>query len=130
MEMKLIRHRFTPWGVDGYIEINQKHVCDTVEHPQFLLPLGEYEVYFLKEDKHLSKPLIKGNSERTRKRHPRFMPGNGPFWTKDGSIVVGEHAIAGVLIHSEKCFLRLSDRLKKCYKREEEITLTIVEKEP
>ena len=129
MEIKLIRHRFTPWGVDGYIEINQENVCDTVEHPQFLLPSGVYEVFFRKDDRHKSRPLIKSDSKLTRKHQPCLMPGNGPFGTKDGSIVVGEHAIAGVLFHSEKYFIRLFDRLKKCNKREEEIILTIIEKQ-
>ena len=56
--------------------------------------------------------------------------GNGPFRLTDGSIIVGQRLLAGVLIHSHDIFGKLIDRLDKERYRSRPILLTILPPEP
>ena len=56
--------------------------------------------------------------------------GNGPYRLTDGSIIVGQRLLAGVLIHSHDIFGKLIDRLDKERYRSRPILLTILPPEP
>ena len=42
MNIILYRRRYSRWGVDGTLVIKGVKVCNTLEHPERLLPAGEY----------------------------------------------------------------------------------------
>ena len=44
MNIILYRRRYSRWGVDGTLVIKGVKVCNTLEHPERLLPAGEYWV--------------------------------------------------------------------------------------
>ena len=100
MNIIIYRRRFSRWGVDGTLVIKGVKVCNTLEHPERLLPAGEYKIALLSvvmnKDKkksgmksQLSKkmPIIlkKGSHIPTdASRSPYLMPGNGPLTLKKG----------------------------------------------
>ena len=47
MNIIIYRRRFTRWGVDGTLVIKGVKVCNTLEHPERLLPAGEYKIALL-----------------------------------------------------------------------------------
>ena len=53
-------------------------------------------------------------------------PGNGPFNLKDGSIVVGERYMLGVLFKSAETFEKLIKRIKMTMARGKEVELRIL----
>lgn len=139
MELTIIRHHTSRWGVDGTLEINGHYVCDTVEHPVNHLSPGTYEIGLMFNEK-LQKKLLMINIGRvvttacklTKRRceraaEPCILPGNGPFLNTDGSIIVGERLLPGVLLHSSEYFDRVCNRVKKSIKRGEKVKLRIKE---
>lgn len=141
MEITITRHLHTPWSVDGTMEIKGLSVCETVEHPEKHLPVGKYEINYVTNKAFGKKmPMIKvakktasvcklSASRRAKVTQPCIMPGNGPFLNTDGSIIVGEHLFAGLLGNTSMYFERLYQRVKKCDRRKESITLIIREQE-
>lgn len=131
MNIIITRRRYSKYGVDGTLNINGQHVCDTCEHPDKYLPTGTYRV-IIERNKELrrkvpylqavtSEAALRGGIDGT----PFIRIGNGPFKLLDGSIIVGKSPIAGLLIHSADHFNRLIDRLDKAQNRGDNITLTI-----
>ena len=47
MNIIIYRRRFSRWGVDGTLVIKGVKVCNTLEHPERLLPAGEYKIALL-----------------------------------------------------------------------------------
>ena len=103
MEILLVRHTSTRWGIDGHLYINRKRVCDTVEHQRFHLPAGVYEVT-------LSFP---------------FRHGDGALASRHGEIIVGKTALPGLVTQSQATYDRLYERIKKAWQRHTTIHLTI-----
>ncbi len=143
MNIIIYRRRFSRWGVDGTLVIKGVKVCNTLEHPERLLPAGEYKIALLSvvmnKDKkksgkksQLSKkmPIIlkKGSHIPTDvSRFPYLMPGNGPLTLKKGCIILGKAVATGLVIHSREHFDRLYERLKKGVKTYEGVSLTIID---
>lgn len=69
------------------------------------------------------------------KKEHRLMPsldgkawilmGNGAMACRDGSVVVGERYLPGVVLHSRQQFALLYERIAKNIKRGNEVTLVI-----
>ncbi len=143
MNIIIYRRRFSRWGVDGTLVIKGVKVCNTLEHPERLLPAGEYMVNLLsvvtsKEtemdgDKKLQSrkmPVILKKESlppRITSNYPYLMPGNGPLTLKKGCIILGKAVATGLVIHSREHFDRLYERLKKVVKTHEGISLTIID---
>ena len=56
-----------------------------------------------------------------------IQPGNGPMRLKYRSIILGESVLPGLVIHTQECFGRFYERLRKAIKRNEYIYLNIVD---
>lgn len=118
MKIIITRRRYSKYGVDGTLSIGGQRVCDTCEHPANHLVCGTYPVTII-HNKALRRklPTLPGGSV--------IKTGDGPFKLLDGSIIVGDYHLRGVVIHSAFHFNRLIDRLDKAQNRGEPITLTI-----
>ena len=136
MEIVIFRRRYTRWGVDGYMKINNEKFCATTEHPLFLLPQGKYKISLLYNPRMRKKmPTILryhkkiGKFERRPFKYfsafPLIMEGNGPLGLKYGSIVVGIPVYSGLISHTEEYFTRLYDRIRRCNRKNEEVVLYI-----
>ncbi|MGM9838184.1 MAG: hypothetical protein ACI30A_06830 [Paludibacteraceae bacterium] len=104
MEIELIRYTKRDWGIDGMLLVNKKKVCNTVEHPRYCKPVGQYEV--------------------TLRQNP-FTHGDGALRSVNGEIIVGKYALPGMVTCSAQTYNTLYDRLKKEWKRGHEVRLTI-----
>ena len=104
MEIVLKRYHHRPWGIDGDLYLNGVKFCNTVENPSCHLGEGRYEL--------------------TLRTHP-FRRGDGALAYKKGEIVVGDKALAGMVIHSKMVYERLYDRLKKEWQRKHDVWLCI-----
>ena len=143
MNIILYRRRYSRWGVDGTLVIKGVKVCNTLEHPERLLPAGEYwvdlySVVMSKEEKMSGNknlqskkmPILVKKGVRSSKYIPDFpylMPGNGPLTLKKGCIILGKAVATGLVIHSREHFDRLYERLKKGVKTHAGVSLTIVD---
>ena len=143
MNIILYRRRYSRWGVDGTLVIKGVKVCNTLEHPERLLPAGEYmvdlfSVVMSKEEKKSGKknqqskkmPILLKKGVRASKYttdFPYLMPGNGPLTLKKGCIILGKAVASGLVIHSQEYFDRLCERLRKASKKMECIKLRIID---
>jgi len=125
MEIILNRTSIRKDTCDGRIEINNKHVCDTVENPACLIPAGSYDVELKhKEEWGRKMPVIMTpNGEEVA----LICTGNGAFGHKDGRIIVGEKLVRGVVIHSGEVFRLLYDRIKVNLRRSKPVSIRIRE---
>ncbi len=112
MEIVIVRGDKRPWGIDGHLYINRKRICDTVEHPRFHLPAGEYRI---------TLPL----SEGTGLGFFPFRHGDGALASIHGEIIVGQNTIPGLVTQSQATYDRLYERLKKAWQRHTHVHLTI-----
>lgn len=122
-EIIVRRTRQSRWGIDGCLSIGGNMFCHTVEHPEMHLPKGRYVVRILKSRQlnRLTPTLMAANGDM-----PIMMPANGAMAVRDGSIVVGNRLIEGVVVKTDEVFAKLVDRLDKAQRRGVEITLEIV----
>ncbi len=118
MEIVIARQDLKPWGIDGRLYINRKHICDTVEHPSKHLPAGKYIISSL--DCFSSLSFEEGRREVCRFRH-----GDGALSLKQQEIIVGKYLLPGVVTASQPTYDRLYERLKKAVQRGSPIHLTI-----
>ena len=90
-----------------------------------------YRSFFISEREGCLLPL---KADTNQVHSPIGLPfigiGNGPYRLTDGSIIVGQRLLAGVLIHSHDIFGKLIDRLDKERYRSRPILLTILPPEP
>lgn len=118
MVIKIIRHNYSKYGIEGTLVINKREICSTLEHPQLHLPNGTYpiELEYNERYEHLLPTMPQGANIR---------PGNGPFNLKDGSIIVGERYMLGVLHKAAPVFEKLFQRIKKNERRGKEVVLNV-----
>ena len=119
MTIEIIRYNYSKYGVEGALVINKRKVCDTLEHPQNFLPPGRYPIE-LERNKQLELTLP------TLPNGANIRPGNGPFILKDGSIIVGERYMLGVINKSAQVFEKLYMRIKRSMARGKEVELRIL----
>ena len=135
MNIIIIRHRYTKYGVDGILNINGHRICDTCEHPTNHIATGTYNVR-LELNKSLKRkvPFLFQQSTGASKvkpldsKYPFITIGNGTFKLTNGCIIIGERILSGVLIHSSRHFAKLIDRLEKTLIRGDTITIKVKDK--
>lgn len=125
MKLKIIRKQNSQWGIDGELIINGAKVCDTVENPNCPLPKGKYIIKVLR-DRRLQRLVPAIFSLEDLNTNAIIMPGNGPLGRKDGSVIVGERLMEGVVLNTQKIFAKIIDRLDKAYRRGEQMMLEVV----
>ena len=154
MHIEINRNARHGQAIDGTLRINGAHVCHTAENTLAALPRGTWPLLIHTCRRYRRKmPLVitqdttrsgwtldlmarcnacrpteipPNNNTRLPLRCPMLKPGNGVHRRTDGSIIVGKPAEAiGCLLHPERHFNRLIDRLDKAQNRGETITLTI-----
>lgn len=142
MNIVLNRNFIGKKATDGVITIDNMRVADSAEHTPTMLPQGTYVVGIDHCPQYRRKmPLIcikkYADCLHCLKRHilsthamlPCFCPmikiGNGAYNRTDGSIIIGDRYLNGVIINSAPYYDRLIDRLDKAQNRGEKITLTI-----
>ena len=127
--LNLTIERFATYhdAVNGQLLIDGDHVCDTLEHKDFCLPEGRYQLRgneLLKDNFQQKENLQQQKKEKDHCK-PRLKACNGPYGLKDGSISVGECHHIGFIIKCEDHFLALSDRIRKTEKRGGEVFIEI-----
>jgi len=115
MEIIIVRQERKKWGIDGHLYINRKHVCDTVEHPRFHLPAGEYQI---------TNDKCQMTNEEWNIPSP-FRHGDGALASLHSEIIVGKLALPGLVTQSAETYQRLYERLKKAWQRGTTVRLTI-----
>ena len=117
MKITIIRAECSKYGQDGVLYINNNPVCDTCEHPEHKLPVGEYclEMVMNRKLKRFVPTLSTGNI---------ITMGNGPFLLNN-DIIVGKRLLRGVLLQTSEVFNKLIDRLDKAQNIGKTFTLTI-----
>jgi len=107
MEIVIVRQEHKPWGIDGHLYINRQRVCDTVEHPRFHLPAGEYQI---------TNDKCQMTNGEWNIPSP-FRHGDGALSSTHGEIIVGKFALPGLVTQSAATYQRLYERLKKAFQR-------------
>ena len=143
MRILLTRTNVSQNATDGVITIDGIRVADCAEHTPTMLPQGTYGVRIDRCTQYRRKmPVICIEHQASCflcKKHkilsthavlPVYCPmikiGNGVFNRTDGSIIIGDRYLNGIVLRSAPYYDRLIDRLDKAQNRGEQITLTIV----
>lgn len=120
MQIVLERLKSRPQATDGQLYINNVIVADTAEATPYMLSEGVYDIKIENIKKyHRKMPVV--CSENT----PVIRIGNGVYNSKNGDIIIGEHLLNGIIIHSAPFFNKLIDRLDKAAIRGEKMKLKI-----
>lgn len=128
MNIILKRTRHRPDTIDGNLWIDGLKVCDCAENAHHCLPPGTYRVELVKSERLGRKlpSLITSRSPLTANHPSLIMPGNGVYALRDGSIIVGQHCVPGIVTHSRLAFDTLYGRIRKAIERGHSVTLTIL----
>lgn len=109
MELTLYRKRFSRWGTTGVLWIGDERICNTVEHPKWMLPPGKYEL-MLKPNHKAGVSCLKFKDYRKT----WIVPAAGPYGFKDTcSIGIGKEILTAVLTDGYAMAYDLYDRLRK-----------------
>ena len=120
MQIVLKRLKSRPQATDGQLYINNVIVADTAEATPYMLSEGVYDIKIENIKKyHRKMPVV--CSENT----PVIRIGNGVYNSKNADIIIGEHLLNGIIIHSAPFFNKLIDRLDKAAIRGEKMELKI-----
>lgn len=118
MELELERIKHSKYGINGVLMCKGKVICHTCEHPSCFLPEETYTITMKHNKKeHRLMPSLDGKAW--------ILMGNGAMACRDGSVVVGERYLPGVVLHSRQQFALLYERIAKNIKRGNEVTLVI-----
>lgn len=132
---------------DGRLIIDEKHVCDTVEHSFYRIAEGTYRIA-LHYNKELGRkvpvliPMTHAASAASTlsaaqsNAHSATTPsaalpvaflsmGNGIYNVHDSRIILGTHIIPGCVKHSYESFKLLYDRINNSIRRGNNVTLMI-----
>ena len=105
---------------DGVLMIDEQVVCSTLENAQNCLPSGRYSVRLGHSEVFRRKvPILINKQNPTIKGCLGF--GNGAYKLRDGTILVGESDVSGLVIHSHKTFLQLYNRIAKALERGKDV---------
>jgi len=128
--LKLFRRRIGPKVTDGILKIDGYRFCDTAENSKHRIPAGCYKVYIKdNEHEHLRVPTLYPEDKCMRIRHkcyPIFTHGNGVFRRRRHEIVLGQHLVPGVVLHSYATYFTLYHRIVDCLKRGETVEVWVV----
>lgn len=144
MKIVIYRTKIRPDYVIGGLYIDGLKVCDTLENPNACVPAGSYSISLIKCKQYARKmpiltpsylncanckklPTISNNSTLPC-FCPMLKPGNGVHNRLDGSILVGECSVPGLIIHPKRHFDALFERLRKSLSRGNSVELIITEK--
>lgn len=149
MNITLYRYRKTKDHIDGRLQADFGHLCDTVENAISALPAGTYLIEISKCNQHARKmPIVckmgctlpsctgckklefVSNNTSMPCYCPQLCPGNGMHNRHDGAIILGTFNCPGCLIQPKEAFDRVYQILRKSAERKHEITLTIIENYP
>lgn len=145
MNIELVRNHRTRWALDGELRIADQKICDTSENLMQHLEHGTYPIRIERcHHYHRKMPIVMITDEpMLAKCHsckkktigsqhanlpcycPQIKIGNGVANRTDGSIIIGDYYLPGVILNSSDHFNKLIDRLDKAALRGESIMLTI-----
>lgn len=133
--------------IDGILKINGEKVCHTAENSDSALSPGTYNICIhyckqhgrrmpmveiedcdlLKEDECSLCDQLEYVSPNTNLPSycPMLKAGNGAYNRTDGSILLGESIAPGCLIHPQKHFKGVYDRIRKVLSRGNNVVLKI-----
>lgn len=142
MEIVIRRIHKSEVAVDGYLSINSERICDTAECSSRVLPAGTYPITLTKCKQYGRRCLCVGepNCKACQQLNPAMvfsntlMPrvcpmlkmGNGVVARSDGSIILGERAVWGNMIHTKAAYDRVFDCVRKNLERGHEVKLRII----
>ena len=122
---------------DGRLIIDEKHVCDTVEHSFYRIAEGTYRIA-LHYNKELGRkvpvliPMTHAHDASAQPVAPSaalpvafLSMGNGIYNVHDSRIILGAHIIPGCVKHSYESFKLLYDRINNSIRRGNNVTLEI-----
>ena len=109
---------------DGVLMIDEQVVCSTLENAQNCLPSGRYSVRLGHSEVFRRKvPILINKQNPTIKGCLGF--GNGAYKLRDGTILVGESDVSGLVVHSHKTFLQLYNRIAKALERGKDVEVVV-----
>lgn len=120
---------FHAHSCDGEITLHSVHLCDTTENPTFMAPEGAYSIQ-LRYNRKLNRKepvLVEKTADKKKRSTYRLTTGNGIFNKRDGRILLGTYLIPGCLKWSGKAFTRIFNRIYSAIRRNEEVTVIIVD---
>lgn len=118
MIIEIHRNNYSKHGVEGTLIVNSKVIGATVEHPRHYVPAGPYPIELERSKKF-------GCLMPTLPCGATIQPGNGPFNLADGSIIVGEKYIEGVVLSSSAVFEALAERIGRSRKKKPVVLILI-----
>ncbi|MBR5785005.1 MAG: hypothetical protein IKY43_07600 [Bacteroidales bacterium] len=151
MNIKIERRIDNGKVIDGFLTINAEKICDCAENSAHALAPGRYNIYMHRCGQLGRRmPMVNFDDDDYKQVEcdeccechpleyvdkntnlpcycPMFSAGNGAYSRKDGSILVGEYVAPGCLIHTQKHFDALFDRIRATLKRGAKVTLTVLE---
>lgn len=124
----------------GQLTIDGLKICDTLENTATCLPNGEYPITLCRCHQYGRRMMLLkadapcdqcqqlefvGNNTTLPCYCPMLKPGNGVHQRPDGSILVGEYQVAGLLTHPKRHFDALYERIRKSVSRGHRVSLLI-----
>lgn len=145
--MKIIinRTQVKPDYTVGQMTIDGHKICDTLENTNACLPAGEYPITLHRCRLYGRRMMLLNPNSPCECCHrlafvgnntilpcycPMLKPGNGVHARLDGSILVGEHQVAGLLFHPKRHFDALYERVRKSVSRGNPIALILKDRQP
>ena len=103
MKIELNRLKSRAKATDGQLCINNVIVADTAEATPYMLPEGVYDIKIENIKKyHRKMPVVCSENK------PVIRIGNGVYNSKNADIIIGEHLLNGIIIHSAPFFNKLT----------------------
>ena len=127
---------------EGHLSYKDKHLCDTLENTLYCLAKGSYLIkldvcsQYKKTSLIVESPFRKCSQcckKRINSQHsnllcfcPMIKRGNGAYNRTDGSIIVGQKFVEGVVLNTEDVYLRLYSRIRKHMERGAETEIRLI----
>lgn len=125
MEITIQRKiRADAYWTDGRLSVDGTEVCATLENAQYCIPKGRYTVSLVQSIAYGRKVPLLTNIENPS-ISAEIVFGNGAYMIRDGSIIVGESRVSGLVIYSFKTFRQIFDRIRSALRRNNDVIVTI-----